>query len=1133
MDQRSFPLSDLFENMQDGCAECEIIVDVEGEPVDYIFLDLNRAFENLLGLSKEEVTGKRATELMPLLHDPGLSWIKTCGKVVSSKESIRFEDYFEPLAGRFEITLFSSRPNCFVSVFRDISDYEETVASMKNLLQMSEELLLFSTGPIDYSVPARAMQKLSGAAYASINTYEKEMTSSVTQAIAGLPSQVKRAADILGFNLAGKEWELDEKRLQKLEKSGLVQYGDLNDAALGLIPRATASLLARMFNIGEIYAIPLACTGNKPLGDVLLFMPQGKKLQNRNAVEIYASHIGSLLLSKQSERRLRNSETNFRRMAESMGEVFWLRSSDNQKILYISPAYEKVWGRSCKSLYEKPESFLESVHPDDLPAVKSEFARYNREEYFNLEYRIVRPDGIIKWVWARSFPVEDEKNRLISHSGIAVDITERKEMEIELESKSKILMASLQSTNELLSNPDYYQAISNSFHWLGEAIGVDRVYLFENSYDDAGTLSHTSQKIEWNSGSAEPQLDNPALQDVPADEVAFFLDPLSQKRPFQAIIRDLEEGRVKELLQSQDIKSILVLPVYLKDIFWGFVGYDECKYERDWSDVEYTLLYSFSGTIASAIERSRIEKELELSKEAAESANLAKRNFLANMSHEIRTPFSGVLGMAELLATTDLSEEQNQYVKHIKNSATSLLNIIDDILDISKIEAGTLQLDPHLFAVRPLIDETMHMFEPIALKKGLKLEWKISADTPEHLIGDHSRIRQLIDNLVGNALKFTGNGFVSLDVSTEEYKDNVINLHCTVRDSGIGIPDDKIDDLFNPYTQADETISRQFGGSGLGLFICKSLVEMMEGSITIKSQQGQGTMVSFTLPLVAASGYEKEIIEKESEIATARAAGVEKKALHILVAEDDQVNRLVITKIIEQAGHTYSVAENGSEAVQLFKEEQFDLVLMDIQMPIMDGYTTAREIRKLEKRNKGKIPLVALTAHAMAGDREKSIQAGMNYHLTKPLDKGKLFALIDKVSGRGDLDKTENDSTDRAGFEQLYDEINRDYEFLVYMAEEFRKSSCEIIEDIKQALADNDMKELGRKAHKLKGNMAAIKMESGINAAGDMEVYSNEKNLTAARNALDRLEYEVEKANRLLADFIVQTAENNDYCGEV
>ncbi|MBI4518151.1 MAG: response regulator [Deltaproteobacteria bacterium] len=389
-----------------------------------------------------------------------------------------------------------------------------------------------------------------------------------------------------------------------------------------------------------------------------------------------------------------------------------------------------------------------------------------------------------------------------------------------------------------------------------------------------------------------------------------------------------------------------------------------------------------------------VNRELIKTKTAAEAGNRAKSEFLANMSHEIRTPMNGILGMTEMLLESSLSEGQREDLLTIRDSGHALLAIVNDILDFSKIEAGRFELEAYPFSLRELVARTVKMLRARAEEKGLELREEVAAALPDRFVGDARRLRQVLVNLVGNAIKFTNSGVIVVRAEPAPAPAASSRLHFSVTDSGIGIPPEKHQAIFNAFEQVDGSTARKYGGSGLGLAISAELVTLMDGRIWVESEVGRGSTFHFA---VAVSPAGAELAPPAPRAAPPLGAAQAAARLHILLAEDNIVNQRLTVRLLEKHGHSVALAGDGRQALAALERETFDLVLMDVQMPGMDGLEATAEIRARERATGQHLPIVALTAHALKGDQERCLAAGMDAYVSKPIETQALFDAIERL----------------------------------------------------------------------------------------------------------------------------------------
>lgn len=692
---------------------------------------------------------------------------------------------------------------------------------------------------------------------------------------------------------------------------------------------------------------------------------------------------------KESENALLNSEQKFRLLAENSEDIISVHAIDGT-IWYLSPSVLNVLGYEVDEIVGR--SFSQYVHPEDrqkfLPA--NEMPSFSDNEPVIVRYRILRKEGNYIWLETIIKPIVDEEE-LVKLICTSRNITDRKIAQEKLKKKDQLLQAVAQGTHSLLINTDLNQAISDSIQTLGIKAMVDRVFVFQNHFDGEKQKWFTTEMYEWTEDPANLRLERPAVQNIPFENIIKIIEPLRAKQPFLSYKSTEEDPQLMGIYETTQIQSSVAVPIFLKDDFWGFVGFDELKKEREWSEAEFSILRSYASSLAAAIQRKQIELELVQAKELAESASQAKSEFMANMSHELRTPMNGIIGFTDLVLTTELQKAQRDYLQNVKKSAYGLLGIINDILDFSKIEAGKLLIEHLLFKLDELIEETIDMLTIKAFEKKLEILYRVDPSIPSQFLGDPVRIRQIVVNLLGNAIKFTGEGeiMVSIKKSGDIYPQGgkrYMKLAIEVRDTGIGIRKEKLKKIFESFTQADTSTTRKYGGTGLGLTISKSLAELMGGHLTVESEPAKGS--AFVLHLVL------EIANEQSEILLPPKPLLKK----VLIVDDNTSNLQLMQETFGYFQIECGIAADGAAALKKIKEaekkgEPFNLIVTDYRMPGMDGIALVKEIKKVFPGNDRPFILMLSSVEKNIYQTEAA-KTGIQKLLSKPVKMHELHAIL-------------------------------------------------------------------------------------------------------------------------------------------
>ncbi len=688
----------------------------------------------------------------------------------------------------------------------------------------------------------------------------------------------------------------------------------------------------------------------------------------------------------------------FRLMADNMPDLLWAKDTDN-KYIFTNKAI-------CETLLHA-ENTDEPIGKTDLFFAERErqkypqrhdwhtFGKNNEDEdmvialkpqHGNL-YGNVNGKFLFLDVWKA--PIIDKNGTVTGVVGSARDITAQKKSVSEIYRRDRLLDAISKATAMLVQNDNLDEAINGALQIIGSASEVNRVYIFRNGDSPGHDMPVMSLCYEWNDGTLVPLINDPLLQDITYESACpGWYEKLSEGFIIAGNVREFPEHE-KLMFSRQGIKSILITPVFIDKIFWGFIGFDDCQIERRWTSIEERLLAAAANTFGAAYLRKQSQNELIAAKEKAEESERLKSAFLANMSHEIRTPMNGILGFAGLLKEPKLSgEEQQEYIGIIEKSGVRMLNIINDIISISKVESGQMKMAVSETNINSQIGYIYTFFRPEALQKGIQLSYNNSLSEKEAIIlTDKEKIYAILTNLINNALKFTESGAIEFGYVLKNVAEKP-EMEFFVKDTGLGIRLEQQEFIFERFRQGNEMLNRNYEGAGLGLSISKAYVEMLGGKIWVESGEGQGSVFYFTIPYnhqrVGKTVFRNKAVDLSENTV---------KNLKILIAEDDEISEKLMFKSLEMFSREILVARTGKAAVEVCRNHpDIDLVMMDIKMPEIDGYEATAQIRQFNTT----VVIIAQTGFALSGDKEKALMAGCTEYVSKPINQALLQSLLKK-----------------------------------------------------------------------------------------------------------------------------------------
>jgi len=1008
-------ISDLLKMSPFAFASHQIIVDESGLPVDYRYLEVNSAFEQITGLKADDIIGKTVREVLPGIENSEFDWIETYGSVALNGELKDFEQFSELLHKWYQVHVFSQEKGFFTTLFTDITQRKV----MEDHLKAKEAN--FSTlfnSMLDMIIVTSKDGKIIHANQATFSKLGYSLEELIEKGIPGIDSieSKEESKKIFDPMLNGER----DRCLQSVQKK---------DGTL--IPVESTIFYGKWNGEDCVFAIL------KDLTD------------ERKA-------------SQRFELLFRNNPA-----------LTSLYSYPDGKIIDVNNAFLNTLGYKRDEVIGK--SLLELRLFYQIETLNFILDQLNtNKQVKNVEMTVRDGLGNIRkgLLTAEILEVGERKYFLASLLDITEQYAHQDTLYLLVDMAKSFIKMPIEKVNK---------EIQKALGKIGDFVGADRSYVFMYDLKNK-TLTNT---FEWCARGVFPAIDT--MQKIPASYMPQVLENHRNKKAFFIYdVGSLPDNEAKKILQDQKIKSVLTVPIWTSKELIGFVGLDFVRNLHQYSERENLLLTIFAELMVNLQYQIQIRKLLEREKEKAEKANKTKSEFLANMSHEIRTPLNCIVGSAEQILSGKDWAVAEKMAHGILRESDYLLQILMDVLDQSRMEEGRLRLETRPFDFLDFLEGIKTSAGMVAGEAGINFRMDVAPGMERYLIADPMRLRQILMNLISNAVKFTPRGEVRLEVKAVERTEQEIRLSLIVADTGIGIPKDKQHLIFQRFIQLDSGTKRRYSGIGLGTRITKSFVDLMGGSIRFNSEEGKGSTFFVELPfLICRDAAAIAVLEAGKYKFSPDKIDLENngKSAVILVVEDYEENLNIVRMHLEAGGYTVVAANNGPQAVALCKEKQFDLIIMDVQMPEMDGFEATRLIHQ-DPSLCQKVPVLGLTAYADMATRQQCLESGMRAVLTKPVRRAVILTEVYRLLNYGSLpEPSENNSWESAAvesndkvldYDQALTEFSGNRDLLLGALKQFGDHVQKQIVQMRQAVEAVDRQTLRREAHKIRGAAANL-----------------------------------------------------------